>query len=306
VVVGIERPSRRREEIALAIPIEYRVRASTEELSQPSPKVSVLASALPGTRVVVDGKPVPAHANGPTRFDFEIENELSGSEPSVKILERKVPYSVTTPDGVKHDAQVQIRIGITPLVLDAPGELIVVGGKEAVIAGRTAPGAVLKVGEQDVSLDGAGRFVTKQALSSGDNRFVLRSTLREHAPRLVRLNVRRSDDLKREAASFRAAAEASYADVLRGGEAAIGRAVALDGSLFDLRGDGYSSVLLLDVKGGCPRSPCLAKVIYGANTDAAKAAKLQAFGKVIRFVDGPRTGQRIPEVRANLLIVGGS
>jgi hypothetical protein len=306
VVVGIERPSRGREEIALAIPIEYRVRGSTEELSQPSPKLSVLASALPGTSVIVDGKPMSAGAKEPARFDFAVESELTGSEASVKILERKVPYSVTSPDGLKHEAHVQIRIGITPLVLDAPGDFIVVSTKEIVIAGRTASGAALKLGDEHVSLDAAGRFVKKQALTKGDNRFVLRSTLQGHAPRLVTLTVRRTDDLKHEIAAFRAAAQASYADVLRAGEAAVGRAVALEGSLFDLRGDGYSSLLLLDVKNGCPKRPCLAKVMYGSSTEATKATKLRAFGKVVRFVDGPRTGQRIPEVRANLLVVGGT
>jgi hypothetical protein len=103
----------------------------------------------------------------------------------------------------------------------------------------------------------------------------------------------------------RATAQESYADVLAAGDAAAGRSVALEGQLFDLRHDGYSSVLLVDVKAGCKKAPCLSKVIYGVETQLEKGRPLKAFGKVVRFVDGPRTGQRIPEVRAELVVPGG-
>ncbi|MBC8022343.1 MAG: hypothetical protein H7Y14_04450, partial [Burkholderiales bacterium] len=304
IVVGIERPSRRREEIALSIPIEYRVRGTTEELSQASPKISVLAGALPGTSLVVEGKSVTPDPKGAVRFDFDVERELSGPEAAVKTLERRVPYSVTPPAGLPQKGEVLIRIGITPLILDAPGALIVMGRKDVVIAGRTAPGATVKIGSDEVPLDAAGRFAKRHLLAPGDNPFVVRSTLRDHAPRLVTLMVRQSDNLTREGALARSMAQATYPEVLRDAEGAIGRSVAFDGTLFDLRRDGYSSVLLLDVKGGCRPGPCLAKVLYGADSEATKGQKASAYGKIVRFVDGPRTGQRIPELRAELLIVG--
>lgn len=304
IVVGIERPSRRREEIALSVPVEYRVRGSMDELGQAVPKLSVIASALPGVSLIVDGKPVKADPNGAARFDFDVENELSGAEATVKILERRVPYSVTLPGGSPKTGEVQVRVGITPLVLDAPGTLIVVGTEEVIIAGRTAPGASLQLGTEDIPLDPAGRFTKKQPLNPGENPFVLRATLRDHAPRLLPLLVRRTDNLAREAALARAMAQVTYEEVLRAGEAAIGRAVAFEGSLFDLRRDGYSSLILLDVSERCPKGPCLAKILYGTEISANRGAPLRAFGKIVRFVDGPRTGQRIPEVRAELLIVG--
>jgi hypothetical protein len=195
-------------------------------------------------------------------------------------------------------------MGVTPLVVDAPGASIIVAGQEIVIAGRTAPGARLLVGASEVTLDTEGRFVSKQKLSPGDNAFTVRSTLKDHAPRLVRVSVRSSDNLEREAALAKAMAQASYADVLAAGDGAAGRTIALEGQLHDLRQDGYASVLLVDVKQGCRKAPCLAKVIYGIETQLAKGRSLKAFGKVVRFVDGPRTGQRIPEVRAELVAPG--
>jgi hypothetical protein len=304
LLIVLERPGRSREEIALSIPIEFRVRGSTDELNLEVPKVSVLASALSGTKLEVDGKPVPPGSSGEVRFDYDVASELTGPEASVKTLERSVPYKATSATGGVQSGRVEIRIGITPLIIDAPGSSIIVGSKEIVIAGRTAPGAVLKLGNETVTLDPEGRFVSKQALALGDNKLVARSTLKDLAPRLVEINVRRSDNLEREAALQKAMGLASYADVLRAGEAATGRSVALQGQLQDLRHDGYSSVLLVEVKQGCKKAPCLAKVIYGVETRLQKGRDLQAFGKVLRFVDGPRTGQRIPEIRADLVAAG--
>jgi hypothetical protein len=304
VVLVLERPGRSREEIALAIPIEFRVRGSTDELAQDVPKVSVLASALAGTQLEVDGKPVPADALGAAHFDYDVVKEVTGPEATVKSLERIVPYKARSPSGGIHEGKVEIRIGITPLIVDAPGASITVGDSTIVIAGRTAPGATLKVGPQNVTLDAEGRFVSKQALPVGDSTFVVRSTLKDHAPRLVQVVVRRADNLEREAALARSRPQTSYPEVLRLGEGAVGQSVGLDGQLFDLRHDGYTSVLLVDVKKGCRKPPCLAKVIYGVETNLAKGREITAFGKVTRFVDGARSGERIPEVRAALVVPG--
>lgn len=304
ILLVLERPGRSREELALAIPIEYRVRGSIEQLAEDPPRLSVLASALEGTKLEVDGKPVAAGASAPVRFDYDVTADVTGAEATVKTLERVIPYKATSASGAVQAGQVEVRIGITPLIVDAPGASIVVSGKELVLAGRTAPGAALKVGSQTVSLDPEGRFVSKQPLAPGDNTFVVRSTLREHAPRLVRVSARRSEDLSRDAALARSTAEASYAEVVEAPEASTGRTMWLEGHLFDARHDGYSSVLLLDVKGGCKKSPCLAKVIYGVETTWEKGRSLKASGKLLRFVDGPRSGERIPEVRADLVVAG--
>jgi hypothetical protein len=304
ILLVLERPGRSREEIALSLPIEFRVRSSTEELAQETPKVSVLASVRTGTRLEVDGKPVPPDPNGVVRFDYEVTADVTGPEASVTTLERVVPYKAVSANGATQDGKVQIRIGVTPLIVDAPGASIVVGDKQVVLAGRTAPGAVLKIGAQIISLDPEGRFVSKQSLAAGENSFTVRSTLKDLAPRLVKVNVRRSDNLEREAALARSMVQTSYAEALRAGDGAIGRSVALEGQLFDVRHDGYTSVLLLDVKGGCKKVPCLSKVLYGVETSLEKGRSLKAFGKVLRFVDGPRTGERIPEVRADLVVPG--
>jgi hypothetical protein len=304
VVLVLERPGRSREEIALSLPIEFRVRSSLEELAQDSPKVSVLASVLSGTKLEVDGKPVAADPTGSVRFDYDVTTDVSGPEASVKTLERVVPYKAVSASGASQSGRVQIRVGVTPLIVDAPGASIVVGDKQIVIAGRTAAGSVLKIGAQSITLDPEGRFVSKQSLALGENSFMVRSTLKDHAPRLVTVAVRRSDNLEREAALARSMSQTSYVEVRSAGDASVGRSLSLEGQLFDVRHDGYTSVLLVDVKNGCKKAPCLAKVVYGVETQLEKGSRVKAFGKVVRFVDGARTGERIPEVRAELVVSG--
>ena len=304
LVLVLERPGRSREEIALSLPIEFRVRGSTEELAQEVPKISVLASVRSGTKLEVDGKLVTPDAGGGVRFDYEVASELTGPEPSVKSIERVVKYKASSAGGIAENGQVEIRIGITPLIVDAPSASIVVSETQIVIAGRTAPGSALKVGAQTITLDPEGRFVSKQSLALGENSFTVRSTLKDHAPRLVKVAVRRSDNLEREAALLRSMVQTSYPEALRLGDGSIGRSLALDGQLFDERHDGYTSVLLVDVKGGCKKAPCLSRVLYGVQTELAKGRSIKAFGKVVRFVDGARSGERIPEVRAELVVPG--
>jgi hypothetical protein len=74
--------------------------------------------------------------------------------------------------------------------------------------------------------------------------------------------------------------------------------------VFDLHRDGYSSVVLIDVKDGCKKHPCLAKVVYGAELTTSAGQPIKVSGKLTRFVDGPRSGQRIPEIRADLVVTG--
>jgi hypothetical protein len=58
----------------------------------------------------------------------------------------------------------------------------------------------------------------------------------------------------------------------------------------------------MDVQSGCAHAPCLARVVYGAPFTLARGDKFSAFGEVLGVVDGPRTGTRIPEIRADFLI----
>ncbi len=58
----------------------------------------------------------------------------------------------------------------------------------------------------------------------------------------------------------------------------------------------------MDVQSGCAHAPCLARVNYGAPYSLSQGDKFSAFGEVLGLVDGPRSGSKIPEIRADFLI----
>ncbi len=70
----------------------------------------------------------------------------------------------------------------------------------------------------------------------------------------------------------------------------------------EARTENYNTVVLMDVQGGCAHPPCLARVTYGAPFSLAAGDKFSAFGEVQGVVDGPRSGSKIPEIRADFLL----
>ena len=73
----------------------------------------------------------------------------------------------------------------------------------------------------------------------------------------------------------------------------------------EARTENYNTVLLMDVQSGCAHAPCLARITYGAPYSLAAGDKFSAFGEVVGVVDGPRSGSKIPEIRADFLLKAG-
>ena len=289
--------------VDISVPLAFRVRGDTSGLDEATPELRVLVSALPGSSVTVDGKPLPVNADGEGTYAIDVSALVTGFDPTVKSLERRVPYAVTPPHGVTQEGSVTLQTGISPLVIDAPGPAVVLEGSNFVLAGRTAKAGALTVGDRPITVDPTGRFAQMMNVSApGETTIMLRATSKETAPRLFPLRVRRVDSLAHEADRVRARATSSYAAIADQTETKRGWAVALDGSVVDARTENYSTVVVMDVQGGCAHAPCLARITYGAPFGLARGDKFSAFGAVDGVVDGPRTGTRIPEVRADFLL----
>jgi hypothetical protein len=138
--------------------------------------------------------------------------------------------------------------------------------------------------------------------TQGETTITVRANLKDHAPRLFPLHVRRVDSFAHEAVRAREHATASYASIADQPDTKRGWAVALDGSVVDARTENYATAIVVDIKSGCPQAPCLARVLYGSNADLTSGEKLSVFGQLVGAVDGPRSGTKIPEIRADFLL----
>ena len=292
--------------VDIAVPVAFRVRGDTSGLDAATPELRVLVSALPGSVVTVDGKPLALNSNGEGTYAIDVSAQVTGFDPNVKSLERRVPYAVTPPTGTTQEGSVILQSGITPLVIDAPGPSVVLEGSNFVLAGRTAKAGALTVGDRPITVDPTGRFAQMMNVSApGETTIMLRATSKESAPRLFPLRVRRVDSLAHEAERVRPLATGNYAAIADQTESKRGWAVALDGTVVDARTENYSTFAVMDVQSGCARAPCLARITYGAPFSLARGDKFSAFGAVDGVVDGPRTGSKIPQIRADFLVKAG-
>jgi len=309
ISVELERRPGRPEQVELRVPVDFRVRAETATLAQSPPHVTVRVEAVPHSAVVVDGKPLTfAPAPGGTETAsaaLDVSRSLTGMSSAVAMLEREIPYVVTPPDGNPASGQVKVRVGVTPLVVQAPGSSIVIEGPTFVLAGRTAKEGSVSVEGRPITVDASGAFAQMMSVSAlGETNVIVRADAKDQAPRLVPVKVRRVQSLATEAAALRARATTAYGAIRATAEGQHGLAVALDGSVVDARSEAFTTVVLLDVKSGCSAPPCLARVNVGEKLALKPGSAVSVFGSVIGAVEGPRPGTRIPAIAADFLLKG--
>jgi hypothetical protein len=122
----LERPGGGRSALEVTLPVDYRLKTDFAGLSEPVPKVAVLVEATAETAVVLDGRPVSLDAQGRGRHEIDVARDLTGPATAVMPLERRVPYGVTRPRSDPRSGELPLRIGIVPLLVDAPGSSIVI------------------------------------------------------------------------------------------------------------------------------------------------------------------------------------
>jgi hypothetical protein len=309
IAAEIERRPGRSDHVELEVPVEFRVRADTTGLTQAPPHVSVRVEAVPHTAVVVDGRPLtlaPSAAGTEAgSAEIDVSRALTGSSSLVAMLERQIPYVVRPPNGAPASGDVSVRIGVTPLVLQAPGPSIVIEAATFVLAGHTGKDAVVSVEGRPITVDGTGAFAQMMSVSSlGETNITVRADAKDQAPRLVPIRVRRVQSLAAEATALRTSSTSDYAAIERDPDAQHGLAVALDGSVVEARADAFTTVILLDVKSGCAHAPCLARVSVGEKTPLKEGTSVSVFGALTGAVAGPLQGTHIPAIAADFVLKG--
>ncbi|HKO51287.1 MAG TPA: hypothetical protein VJV79_26440, partial [Polyangiaceae bacterium] len=303
MTITLVEPRGKQSFVEISVPVAFRVRGDTSGLDGPTPELRVLINAVAGSSVTVEGRPVALNAEGEGRYVLDVSAEVTGLDGSVKTLERRLPYVVTPPNSPSQTGTVSLQAGITPLVIDAPGPAVLLETSNFVLAGRTGKAGALTVSDRPITVDPTGRFAQMMNVSApGETTIIIRATSKDTAPRLFPLRVKRVDSLAREAERVRQRATSNYAAIADQAETKRGWAVALDGVSVDARTENYNTMVVMDVRGGCAHAPCLARVTYGAPFSLSPGDKFSAFGEVVGLVDGPRSGSKIPEIRADFLI----
>jgi hypothetical protein len=303
--IVLERRPGKPETVELTVPVEFRVRADTTDLANTPPSLKIVVKAVKGSAVVIDGKAVPLADDGRATAAFDVTRSLTGPEAGQRTLEHRVPYTVTPPGGSPKRGEVVVRIGITPLVLQAPGESIVIDSATFVLAGRTAKNGALTVEGRPITVDPSGQFAQVMGVSAeGETTVIVRGVAPDQAPRLVPVRVRRVASLAAEVARVRPQATASYSAVLTPTDAQRGMVVLFDGNVIEARVESFTTVFLMETKNGCATPPCRLRVTWGAKTNLAENDPVTVFGTLAGAVEGPRSGTRIPSISASFVLKG--
>jgi hypothetical protein len=301
----LERRAGKAETVELDVPVEFRVRGDTADLAKTPPAIKIVARAIPGSTVVIDGKATPLAADGTATLTVDVSRSLTGPDAVQRTLEHRVPYAVTPPGGSPKHGEVTVRIGITPLVLQAPGESIVIDQPTFVLAGRTAKSGAVSVEGRPITVDPAGQFAQVMGVSAvGETTVMIRAIAPDQAPRLVPIRVRRVSSLAAETERVRPQATTSYAAIAQPTDAQRGLLVLLDGSVVEARVENFTTVFLMEVKSGCASAPCLLRVTWGNKGTLAEGDPVNVFGTLSGAVDGPRSGTKIPSVTASFVAKG--
>ncbi|HVR18956.1 MAG TPA: hypothetical protein VMS65_04655, partial [Polyangiaceae bacterium] len=300
--VVLERRPGKTETVELVVPVEFRVRGDTSSLAKTPPTITIVAKAVKGSSVVIDGKAVPLTEEGTATLAIDVSRSLTGPDAQPKSLEHRVSYAVTPPGASPKRGEVLVRIGVTPLVLQAPGESIVIDSATFVLAGRTAKNGVVSVEGRPITVDTSGQFAQVMGVSAeGETTVAVRAAAPDQAPRLVPIRVRRVASLLAEAERVRLQATTSYAAIAAPTDAQRGVPVLFDGSVLEARVENFATFFLMETKNGCTSPPCRLRVTWGSKSTFVEGDAVIVSGTLAGAVEGPRSGTRIPSIAASFV-----
>lgn len=300
VAFTIERPGTappERADVRLP-PVEYRITPDTSTLGQDEPRVTLKIAAVPGTTVQLAGAPAVLDAAGNGSVAVDLGAELQGPASEVTNIERKIPYEIRSPTAQVYTGELRIAVGVTPLLLEAPGADTVTDMERFMVAGRTTKGATISVAGSPLRIDDEGRFAQLMSIDAiGETRVTVRAMRPGLAPRFVSFRLERVKDL---AAAARRLGERALplSRALADLDANLGRTVSVKGKVEEVRVDGHRKLVLLQASGDCEGRGCLIRLAYGGLRQVQRGATLTAIGRLQRAAGAVD----VPELDVSLLL----
>jgi hypothetical protein len=304
LAIQIDRPGAGRDDtVKLAVPVAFRIRADLADIAARPPVITVRVGATPGSEVKVDGKALTLDAAGRGAYTLDVSADTEGLADDLRVIDRKVPYTVTLPGGTAESGEVSARVAVAPLHVDSPTSHAVIDAPSFVVAGRTQPGGSVTLDDQPVATAPDGSFAQALDARAGGEDVVLRASAPSRAARTVHLAVKRVTSLEAEAKAFEGTHPLGYDTVAADIASKVGQRVVLVGDVLEARVDGHQVVALVDDRRGCAHGPCLARVTAGEGAKIARGDVVRVYGRVTRAVTASN-GKAVPEVEADFVLKG--
>jgi hypothetical protein len=302
---GVQKPGEDEQSIVeLTLPpVEYRIVPDIGTLVGDQPKLTLRVAALPGSRVEIAGQSVELDAGGQGEVGIDVTAQLVGPASTITTIEQSIPFAITPPSGRLYEGQLAFKIGVTPLMLEAPGADTVTNLERFMLAGRTSKGAELWVAGTTIAVDDSGRFAQLMSIDSvGETRVTVRATGPGLAPRFASFRLQRVESLAAEASSRRQKAR-PLAQLTKNIADHVGSTVVVSGRIEEVRVDGHRTLVILQSDEGCQSRVCLSRLVYGGLRKLARGETITAIGRLLGAVGAPgANGGEVPEVDVSLLL----
>ena len=195
VQLVLTRHGARSEAIQLRVPVDYRVAGDMSALDETPSKLRLLIEKSSRVVFEVEKQPVIFDTSGHGHFDIDVTNDLIGQAAVEKPLERRVAYSVRSPNFVNQGA-VLMRTGILPLSVDAPGPLFITDREDFKLCGTTSANAHIDVAGLNIAVDSNGHFCHSMVIKEiGRFAIWITASAKGDAPRRVQRVIERTSNL---------------------------------------------------------------------------------------------------------------
>jgi len=301
---GVQKPGEEQSIVELTLPpVEYRIVPDISTLVGDQPKLTLKVAALLGSRVEIAGQSVALDASGQGESGIDVTPQLVGPASTITTIEQSIPFAITPPSGRLYEGQLAFKIGVTPLMLEAPGADTVTNLERFMLAGRTSKGAELWVAGTTIAVDDSGRFAQLMSIDSvGETRVTVRATGPGLAPRFASFRLQRVESLAAEASARRQKAR-PLAQLARNIADHVGSTVVVSGRIEEVRVDGHRTLVILQSEEGCQSRVCLSRLVYGGLRKLARGETVTAIGRLLGAVGAPgANGGEVPEVDVSLLL----
>jgi hypothetical protein len=265
-------------------------------------------AAAVGTDVKVDGKPLALDPSGKGAYALDVSADTEGLTDELRVIDRKIPYSVTLKGAQPENGIVSARVAVAPIRLDSPSSHAIIDQGVFVVAGQTQAGGSVTVNDKAVAMNADGTFAQAyEAKTIGDLPIEIRATAPSRAPRTAHVTVKRVTSLEAEARAAEAQALLTYDMIAPNVASKIGQRAVFAGEVLEARVVGHQMIALVVDHRGCaknaPSGTCLGRVTAGEDAKIARGDTVRAYGRVTRSVTASN-GKSVPEIEADFVVKG--
>jgi hypothetical protein len=250
VLADVVKPNGDTTSARITLAVFYRVWVDTAALRADRSALDVVVTALPGTRVTLEGEELKLDAQGRATRSFPLDVV---HQAKAGIIDHVVHYRMQPPSGETVVDELHTQIPVAMMQIDRPGMEVVTDRESIEIAGAVGRDTQVRVDGREVPVKDQ-RFLYSLALPKpGDYEPRVVASAAGKAPLGVTLKIRRVHDLVAAASEFVPDANLTYAKLAPNPTIYRGQSIALEGRVYAFDARAGSSVIQMLVR-PCPSS----------------------------------------------------